>query len=126
MSILKRIFTWWDGATIGTQLFTARAGNRVGTDDAGNVYYQAKQGGRRWVIYNGPADGSRVPAEWHGWLHGSVDEPPSQRPPLVRAWEQPHRSNATGTPAAYRPAGALDATGIRAPATGDYEAWRPE
>lgn len=126
MSILKRIFTWWDGATIGTQLFTARAGSRVGTDDAGNVYYQAKRGGRRWVIYNGPADGSRVPAEWHGWLHGSVDEPPSEQPPLVRAWEQPHRPNLTGTPAAYRPSGALDATGIRAPATGDYEAWRPE
>ena len=35
-------------------------------------------------------------------------------------------ANATGTPAAYRPAGALERGGARAPATGDYEAWQPE
>ena len=33
--------------------------------------------------------------------------------------------NATGTPAAYRPQGALERGGRRARADGDYEAWVP-
>ncbi len=75
MSILGKIFTWWDGATIGTSLFTAMRGEHVGTDAQGNKYYRqnAKPGAfeRRWVIYDGANDASRVPAEWHGWLHNS-------------------------------------------------------
>ena len=34
--------------------------------------------------------------------------------------------NATGTAGAYRPQGALERGGVRAPATGDYEAWSPD
>jgi NADH:ubiquinone oxidoreductase subunit len=34
--------------------------------------------------------------------------------------------NLTGTPAAYLPPGAIERGGQRAPATGDYEAWRPD
>jgi NADH:ubiquinone oxidoreductase subunit len=34
--------------------------------------------------------------------------------------------NATGTPKAYRPQGALERGGRRAAATGDYEAWTPD
>jgi len=41
MSILSKIFTWWDGATIGTSLFSARNGKRVGEDVFGNQYFQA-------------------------------------------------------------------------------------
>ena len=40
MGILGKIFTWWDGATIGTSLFTARKGQKVGEDIQGNVYYE--------------------------------------------------------------------------------------
>ena len=35
------------------------------------------------------------------------------------------RGNLTGTANAYRPAGALESGGVRAAATGDYEAWNP-
>lgn len=125
MGILKRIFTWWDGPTIGTQLHTRRHGRRVGEDASGNVYYEAKKGGRRWVIYSGPAEGSRVPAEWHGWLHHSTDMLPTESQTPVRAWEKPHLPNLTGTPIAHVPKGALSAGGERARATGDYEAWKP-
>ena len=38
---------------------------------------------RRWVIYKGYADASRVPSDWHGWLHHTFDTPPSE-PPLPR------------------------------------------
>jgi len=67
MDFLKRIVTWWNGQTLGTQLWTARNGVKVGEDDQGNTYYETRDGKRRWVIYNGEAEASRVAAEWHGW-----------------------------------------------------------
>ena len=125
MGVLKSIFTWWDGPTIGTALFSWRNGARAGEDSLGNVYFQAKKGGRRWVIYKGSNDASRVPPEWHGWLHGTFDALPDEALPAPRAWEKPPVANLTGTAAAYRPTGALEQGGRRPAATGDYEAWSP-
>ena len=125
MGLLKSIFTWWDGATIGTSLFSRRNGGRVGDDSLGNVYFQAKKGGRRWVIYNGSNDASRVPPEWHGWLHHTIEAAPQDVLPAPRPWEKPAVPNRTGTAEAYRPAGAMEQGGRRAAATGDYEAWSP-
>lgn len=131
MGLLSKIFTWWDGATIGTSLWSARNGEHVGTDAQGNQYYRSKKKAsngreRRWVIYDGPNDASRVPAEWHGWLHGSFDGVPESYLPPARIWEVDFVPNATGTQNAYRPQGALEQGGVRARATGDYEAWSPE
>ncbi|RVQ69369.1 NADH:ubiquinone oxidoreductase subunit NDUFA12 [Croceicoccus ponticola] len=131
MSILGKIFTWWDGATFGTLLDTSRHGQKVGTDAQGNAYYRAKKPNslgheRRWVIYEGANDASRVPAEWHGWLHGSFDGVPESNLPPPRIWEVDYTPNATGTEGAYRPSGALEKGGVRARATGDYEAWSPD
>lgn len=131
MSILGKIFTWWDGATIGTLLNSWRTGERVGNDAQGNTYFRAKktEAGkreRRWVMYNGANDASRVPPEWHGWLHGSFDDVPESNLPPAKIWEVEYTPNATGTAQAYRPAGALEQGGKRARASGDYEAWTPE
>ena len=126
MSFLGSIFTWWNGATIGTMLFSARNGNCVGEDDFGNRYFASKKDGRRWVIYNGSNDSSRVTPEWHGWLHGTYDALPQDILPPKRAWEKEATGNLTGTPKAHRPAGALEMGGKRASATGDYESWSPE
>ncbi|MBO9525918.1 MAG: NADH:ubiquinone oxidoreductase subunit NDUFA12 [Sphingobium yanoikuyae] len=130
MGILANIFTWWNGATFGTWLFTARKGTKVGEDHQGNVYYE---GGvdpngltRRWVMYNGANDASRVPAEWHGWLHHSIEGTPESFLPPPRIWEKEFTPNATGTANAYRPSGALEKGGQRQKATGDYEAWSPD
>ena len=130
MSILGKIFTWWDGATIGTSIFTSRKGEQVGTDAAGNRYYRSKnvkdgQRERRWVIYDGANDASRVPSEWHGWLHGAGDDVPESDLPPPRIWEADYTPNATGTAQAYLPSGALERGGRRARASGDYEAWTP-
>jgi len=130
-----KLFTWWDGATIGTSLFSARNGEQVGTDAQGNKYYRSKKKGgrgtsggreRRWVIYNGANDASRVPSEWHGWLHHSYDALPESHLPAPKVWEADYTPNATGSALAYRPAGALERGGKRARATGDYEAWTPD
>lgn len=130
MGILSKIFTWWDGATVGTLLHSALRGEKVGTDAQGNTYFRAKKRSpdgreRRWVIYAGANDASRVPPEWHGWLHGSFDGVPESNLPPPRVWEADYTPNATGTARAYRPAGALERGGVRAPATGDYEPWSP-
>lgn len=42
MDFLKRVLTWWNGQTIGTQVFTWRNGIRVGEDEQGNVFYRNK------------------------------------------------------------------------------------
>lgn len=132
MGILSKIFTWWDGATIGTLLDSAMKGEHVGTDAQGNRYYRAKKPKsvdgreRRWVIYDGANDASRVPAEWHGWLHGNFDGVPESHLPPPRIWEADFTPNATGTATTYRPQGALERGGRRAAATGDYESWSPD
>jgi NADH:ubiquinone oxidoreductase subunit len=123
------IFTWWNGSTFGTWLSLLRA-KPVGTDATGNGYYEGKPlpdgRRRRFVRYKGANDASRVPPEWHGWLHHQYDDVPDASLPPPRRWEKEPKANLTGTGAAYRPAGALEADGKRAAATGDYEAWSPD
>lgn len=131
MNFLAKIFTWWNGATIGTLLDSWRNGVEVGTDAQGNRYFRSRKKSpdgreRRWVIYDGSNDASRVPPEWHGWLHGAFDDVPESRLPPARVWEVDYTPNATGTGAAYLPQGALQRGGRRAAATGDYEAWSPD
>lgn len=124
MNFLLRILTWWDGQTLGTQLFTWRKGTKVGEDDQGNLFYQMNGGKRRWVIYNGEIEASRISPDWHGWLHHTWDETPTDRPLVHKAWEKPHEANHTGTAQAYAPAGSLRRAN---PAERrDYQAWQPE
>ena len=126
MGLLAQIFTWWNGATMGTALFTRRHGRKVGTDSLGNIFYEGKKNGRRWVIYNGSNDASRIPPDWYAWIHGQIDGLPDEALPPVRKFEKPPVPNLTGTPEAYRPSGALERGGQRQAASGDYEAWIPE
>ena len=75
-------------------------------------------------MYKGEAEGSKVPPEWHAWLHHMVNEVP--RPRTRYAWEKPHQPNMTGTPWSYHPRGSVLRGGHRQPATGDYQPWTPE
>ena len=131
MDFLKRFFTWWNGWTFGTQVWTSLYGEFVGEDEFGNRYYRRRGGKidpslgfeRRWVIYNGEPEGSKVPPEWHAWLHHMVNEVPQPRQRYP--WEKPHQPNLTGTPQAYHPPGSVLRGGHRPRATGDYEPWTP-
>jgi len=122
-------FTWWTGATLGT-IIGLRGKARVGEDALGNVYYEGGKdtagNPRRWVIYSGSNDASRVAPEWFSWLHHQVDDVPDRALPAPRVWQKPAVANMTGTALAYRPPGALEKGGHRAAATGDYEAWTPD
>ncbi len=124
MGFWSKVFTWWNGATVGTALWTRRFGDEVGRDDAGNVYYEGS--GRRWVIYDGNNDGSRVPPDWQLWLRGTIDQLPGKALPPVRRFQTKPTANLTGTMAAFRPDGALGSGKARPAATGDYEPWIPE
>lgn len=124
MSLWGEIFTWWRGQTIGTRLATWRYGSFVGEDADGNRFYQRDGGKRRWVIYNGLAEASRISPEWHGWLHHTFDAPPTESPLPQQAWQKPHQENPTGSDAAYHPGGSLlqsQPTPVRG-----YQAWSPE
>jgi NADH:ubiquinone oxidoreductase subunit len=134
MSYIVRFFTWWNKATLSTGIYTMLMGERVGEDEFGNVYYRTKGGrkdralgfDRRWVIYNGYAEGSATPPGWYGWLHHTVDTPPTQENYKPREWELPYLQNMTGTAQAYRPPGSILSAAQRPPTGGDYDAWRPE
>lgn len=124
LSNILRAVTWWNGQTLNTQFWTWRKGTKVGEDTAGNVFYTNADKSRRWVIYNGLAEASRVSPDWHGWLHHTWDEPPSETPLPKKVWEKPHLPNLTGTPEAYAPQGSIRKSDP-SPRT-DYEAWTPE
>ena len=124
LDTIKRAFVWWDGQTLNTQLLTWRKGVKVGEDAQGNVFYRNADDSRRWVIFNGEAEASRIAPEWHGWLHRTWDEPPTEKPLVRKAWEKPHVPNMTGTPAAYVPPGSIRRAEPKP--RSDYEAWAPE
>ncbi len=127
MGILKTVLsalTWWNGATLNTRLYTWRKGTKVGEDAAGNIFYSANDGKKRWVVFNGEVEASRISPDWHGWLHHTFDELPTDKPLVHKSWEKPHLANLTGTAEAHAPAGSLrraDPIERR-----DYEAWSPE
>lgn len=124
-NVFLRVFTWWNSQTIGTEFWTWRAGEFVGEDDDGNRYYRERHGHRRWVIYNGAVEASRIPPGWHGWIHYRTDIAPSEEGYKPHDWEKPHLPNMTGTAQAYRPPGSILTPEKRPEVTGDYEPWTP-
>ncbi len=122
-NLLKSV-TWWNGQTLNTQFFTWRNGEKVGEDDQGNIYYRNADDSKRWVIFNGEIEATRVSPEWHGWMHRTWDQTPTDKPVVHKEWQKPHQENLTGTMLAYAPAGSIRREN---PADrGDYEAWSPE
>ena len=127
MGWLANAFTWWNGASWGTAIFSRRHGREVGRDQAGNVYFQHRTDpNRRWVIYHGSNEASRVPPDWQLWLRGTIEELPDKALPPARRFQKDPTPNLTGTMAAFRPDGALGSGKVRPAATGDYEPWIPE
>lgn len=95
---------------MGTVLWTRRKGELVGCDQFGNQYYSERGSSsgekpRRWVIYPGKTDATKIPPEWHCWLHYIFDKPIDSNSQLHHPWMKPHKANQTGTLAAYFPPG---------------------
>ena len=131
--MLEKIFTWWSGATLGALFTIHRTSAKVGEDEFGNRYFEArtdresydKGRRRRYVIYKGYSEPTKIPPEWHAWMHYLTDEPPTVAPLRRRPWEKEHLPNLTGTVYAWRPKGSIARGGERPSAPGDYQAWTP-
>ena len=96
MKFLTELFAWWTGNTIGTRLFTWRFGTRVGEDGFGNVYFQTKDGKRRWVLLPRPLRGLARPAGMARLAAYTVDVPPTEESYHARSLAEalcaePHR-----------------------------------
>ncbi len=115
--------------SFGTWLHTTLKGKCVGKDIFGNRYFvekKAKSGRqKRWVMYNGMAEPSKIPPLWHGWLHHTIDQMPDELNMPSYGWMKEHIPNLTGTRNAYRPDGSLSASAKRDSSVSDYQPWTP-
>ena len=92
---------------------------KIGSDEFGNNYFQNKAG-KRLVVYKGIAEPSKIPFEWHGWMHYNSDTPPVKMDTHKLSWQKIHLPNLTGTKSAYSP---KKDSKVAAPVK--YEAWKP-
>lgn len=94
--ILKKI-------TAMSLFFTAKF---IGKDEYNNKYYESKHRqdsfGRkkRFCIYNGIVEASKVPSHWHSWLHYGTETPIAHKKLF---WFKVHTPDLTGTPYAFSP-----------------------
>ncbi|MEZ5914054.1 MAG: NADH-ubiquinone oxidoreductase subunit NDUFA12 family protein [Parvularculaceae bacterium] len=116
--------------TYSTSLTLFRRGARlVGKDEQGNRYYEEKspsgpEGGKRWVVYHGVADASRVPPDWHGWIH-HIRRTADGRAVEAARVQKDHLPGHDRYAARLSPAGSLSRAGGPAPLR-DYETWSPD
>ena len=115
--------------SLSIRLLTYLKGALVGQDEYENKYYLEKQFFgkfgkplRRWVLYNGIPEGSKIPPQWFGWLHFTHEAPLSVK---KHAWEKPFQPNLTGTQDAYHPKGSLLNPVDQDKNNSSYEPWKP-
>tara|TARA_B110000438_G_C15536524_1_gene530825 strand:- start:297 stop:665 length:369 start_codon:yes stop_codon:yes gene_type:complete len=105
INFLKQIFTWWHKQTLGTFIYTLIKGKYVGKDEFENKYYINNEG-KRWVIYQNIIESSKIPPEWHLWIHHMCQNKPQENSSKY-SWQKKYEENSTGTSKSYRPEGSL-------------------
>lgn len=99
--------------------------DKIGKDDYDNSYYESFLTDylgrkRRYVIFEGINDPSKVPPMWHAWLRHMIKDIPSNQ---KEHWHNGFVPNLTGTKLSYNP---VNQDGKRDKVTNDYIAWNPE
>lgn len=118
------------GVPIATRITTWLHGRYVGKDVFGNRYYEARRQHksefrrRRWVMYNGIPEASKIPPQWHGWMHYTFAAPLPET--KKHGWQKEHQPNLTGTVGRYLPSGHISKPTPRAKAEADYTPWSPQ
>lgn len=97
---------------------------KIGGDEFGNEYYQSKDL-KRYVLYNGSAEPSKIPAQWHGWMHYTTDIAPVNINTHRFPWQKSHLPNLTGTKNSHAPKGHMAQGGQRDEVSADYQSWNP-
>jgi NADH:ubiquinone oxidoreductase subunit len=119
-NFLKQLFTWWHKQTFGTFLYTMLTGKFISKDEFGNKYYINGKG-KRWVIYKNNIESTKIPPEWHSWIHFLVKKPPLENIKKF-AWQKKHEENLTGTKKAHKPDGLLSSESKKK--NKKYENWK--
>jgi len=115
---------------LGTKIYTVIFGNHVGSDEFGNKYYSNLKDfsdlkAKRWVIFKGEIEATKIPPHWHSWLHKSIDIPPLDYKHKFH-WQKNHKPNMTGTKKAYFPSSyPLSKSYESDKMKSDYESWNP-
>ena len=120
INFFKQIFVWWHRQTIGTFVYTLFTGKLVGIDEFGNKYYSNTKG-KRWVIYSEKVESSKIPPEWHLWIHFLKNNKPPDNLYKYK-WQKKHQENLTGTIRAYKPDGSLASDSKKN--MKKYESWK--
>ena len=121
LNFLKQIFTWWHKQTPGTFIYTLFTGKCIGSDQFGNKYYSNSKG-KRWVIYKDNIESSKIPPDWHSWIHFlKIKKPSNEEKKFL--WQKQYEENLTGTTRAYKPEGSLT-SGLKKNMK-KYETWKP-
>ncbi len=110
------------------RLYLKWNGQLIGVDPYGNQYYQEKKYShkrkqRRFVLYKGIEEASKVPPLWHSWLHCTTNDVPNDNGTVLTC-KTKHIPNLTGTPLAHNPKTShFTSDGhLKKP---DYTAWNP-
>tara|TARA_B100000700_G_scaffold305619_1_gene379840 strand:+ start:451 stop:804 length:354 start_codon:yes stop_codon:yes gene_type:complete len=116
--------------SIGTSLYTFLFGYYVGSDDFKNRYYCNNKNfedinAKRWVIFYGEIEATKIPPHWHGWLHKNIEKPPLNYKHKY-IWQKNHEKNTTGTNEAYFPnSHPLSQNYDNEAVKKEYETWSP-
>ena len=78
-------------------IYTFLNGKFVGKDEFGNKYYENKKKQKRWVVYKGEIDASKISNEWFSWIHFTKNKMEINKNTKKYSWQKPHSSNKTGT-----------------------------
>ncbi len=103
--------------------------NKIGIDEFGNSYFEQKSSPsisikkKRFVIYRGQVEASKIPSQWHRWLHYTCDEVPVNINTHKNSWQKIHLPNLTGTTYQHSPINTE--TKKRKAVSCDYESWKP-
>ena len=126
-TLLKFLFTWWNGNTVGTKLYTYLKGKKVGEDYFGNYFYESRDKRNRWCIYSYQSDASKISPEWNSWLRFITNSCPTDEA-MAYEWQKSYSGNLTGLDGAYKPE-ILRANKKNEDLDryqSDYKAWKPE
>ena len=77
-----------------------------GKDEFGNTFYQERKISskpKRIVRYNGQVESSKIPPEWHSWLHHTDKKCPANYKIKKYDWQKQHLPNLSGTIHSYKP-----------------------
>ena len=116
--------------SFGTKLYTWIYGKFVAQDEYYNKYYCNSNkfddlASKRWVIFYGEVEASKIPPHWHAWLHKTIDVPPLSYSHKYK-WQKNHKQNLTGTDKAYYPESHPLSNFHKPDAIKrEYESWKP-